>query len=66
MWKEVPFVAYFSLSLMSSINKTLGGEASINLGASKLRTFFSYNFTPKYACHKKGFLNYFNIFLWSL
>ena len=24
LWKEVPFVAYFSLSLMASINKTLG------------------------------------------
>jgi len=39
VWKEVPFVAYFSLALMSGINKTLG-EASENLGASKLKTFF--------------------------
>ena len=39
MWKEIPFVAYFSLALMSGVNKTLG-EASENLGASKLKTFF--------------------------
>ena len=39
LWKEVPFVAYFSLSLMSSINKTLG-EAAENLGASRLKSFF--------------------------
>ncbi|MSU01620.1 ABC transporter permease [Tissierella pigra] len=39
IWKEIPFVAYFSLALMSSINKTLG-EASENLGASKLKSFF--------------------------
>ncbi len=39
MWKEIPFVAYFSLALMSSVNKTLG-EASENLGASKLKSFF--------------------------
>ncbi len=39
LWKEVPFVAYFSLSLMASINKTLG-EAAENLGASRLKSFF--------------------------
>ncbi len=38
-WKEAPFVAYYVLSLMSSISDTLG-EASENLGASPLRTFF--------------------------
>jgi putative spermidine/putrescine transport system permease protein len=38
-WKEMPFVAYFSLALMSGVNKILG-EASENLGASKLKTFF--------------------------
>jgi putative spermidine/putrescine transport system permease protein len=39
LWKEVPFIAYFCLSLMASINKTLG-EASENLGASRLQSFF--------------------------
>lgn len=39
IWKEVPFVAYFCLSLMSSVNSSLG-EAAENLGASKLYTFF--------------------------
>ena len=39
IWKEMPFVAYFTLALMSSVNKTLG-EAAENLGASKLKSFF--------------------------
>lgn len=39
LWKEIPFVAYFVLSLMSSISNTLG-QAAENLGASPLRSFF--------------------------
>ncbi|MBR2131651.1 MAG: ABC transporter permease subunit [Oscillospiraceae bacterium] len=39
LWKEIPFVAYFVLSLMSSINETLG-QAAENLGASPLHSFF--------------------------
>lgn len=38
VWKEVPFVAYFSLALMSSVEKTLG-EAAENLGASRIKSF---------------------------
>lgn len=38
LWKEIPFIAYFALSLMSGISETLG-EASENLGASPLRSF---------------------------
>lgn len=40
LWKEIPFVAYYTLSLMSSVSDTLG-EAAENLGASPLRSFFS-------------------------
>ena len=40
LWKEIPFVAYFVLALMSSVSETLG-EAAENLGASPLRSFFS-------------------------
>ena len=40
LWKEIPFVAYFVLALMSSVSDTLG-EAAENLGASPLRSFFS-------------------------
>ena len=40
IWKEAPFIAYFSLALMSSISSTLG-EASENLGASPLKSFFN-------------------------
>lgn len=38
LWKEIPFVAYFVLALMSSVSSTLG-EASENLGVSKFKTF---------------------------
>ena len=38
LWKEVPFIIYFVLSIMSNINDSLG-EAAINLGASKYETF---------------------------
>lgn len=38
LWKEIPFVCYFVLSIMSGINKSLG-EASMNLGASRSKTF---------------------------
>lgn len=55
IWKEVPFVAYFSLSLMSSINKTLG-EASENLGASKLKSFFHITLPLSMPAIKKAFL----------
>lgn len=40
LWKEVPFIVYFVIALMSSINKRLG-EAATNLGAGKMRTFFT-------------------------
>lgn len=39
IWKEIPFVAYFSFALMSSISERLGQAAS-NLGASGLKSFF--------------------------
>lgn len=39
LWKEAPFIVYFVLSLMASIDEGLG-EASVNLGASRLHTFF--------------------------
>lgn len=38
LWKEMPFIIYFVLSIMSNINDSLG-EAAINLGASKYKTF---------------------------
>ena len=39
LWKEIPFIAYFTYALMKSISNTLG-EASRNLGASPLKAFF--------------------------
>lgn len=38
IWKEVPFVIYFVITLMAVINSGLG-EAAVNLGASRLRAF---------------------------
>lgn len=40
VWKQAPFVAYFTLALMASISETLE-EAAVNLGASPLRAFFT-------------------------
>lgn len=39
IWKEAPFIAFFSLALMSSVSSTLG-EAAENLGATPLKSFF--------------------------
>lgn len=39
LWKETPFIVYFVIALMASIDESLG-EAAINLGASRIRTFF--------------------------
>lgn len=38
LWKEIPFIIYFVLAIMSNINDSLG-EAAVNLGASKYQTF---------------------------
>lgn len=40
LWKEIPFVAYFTLALMAGVSRTLG-EAAENLGASPLRAFLT-------------------------
>lgn len=40
LWKEIPFVAFFVISIMSNISETLG-EAAENLGASKWKAFMS-------------------------
>lgn len=55
IWKEVPFVAYFSLALMAGINKTLG-ETAENLGASKLKTFFYITLPLSMPAIRKAFL----------
>lgn len=38
LWKEIPFVAFFVISIMANISSTLG-EAAENLGANKWRGF---------------------------
>lgn len=39
LWKEVPFIIYFIIALMSNINDKLG-EAARNLGASRWTSFY--------------------------
>lgn len=40
VWKESPFIAYFTIALMASVSSTLG-EAAENLGASPLKSFIN-------------------------
>ena len=39
LWKEIPFVAFFVVTLMAAVNENLG-EAARNLGASPIQAFF--------------------------
>ena len=55
LWKEIPFVAYFVLALMSSISSTLG-EAAENLGASPLKSFFQVTLPLSLPAITKAFL----------
>lgn len=55
LWKEIPFVAYFVLALMSSVSDTLG-EAAENLGASPLRSFFAVTLPLSMPAIAKAFL----------
>ena len=55
LWKEIPFVAYFVLALMSSISGTLG-EAAENLGASPWRSFFQITLPLSMPAVLKAFL----------
>lgn len=55
LWKEIPFVAYFVLALMSSISDSLG-EAAKNLGASPWRSFFAVTLPLSLPAVLKAFL----------
>ena len=55
LWKEIPFVAYFVLALMSSVSTTLG-EAAENLGASPLKSFFQITLPLTMPAITKAFL----------
>jgi len=54
-WKEIPFVAYFTLALMLSVSRTLG-EAAQNLGASRIKTFVNVTLPLCMPAVKKAFL----------
>ena len=55
LWKEAPFIAYFSLALMAGISSTLG-EAAENLGASPVKSFFSITLPLSMPAISKGFI----------
>lgn len=55
IWKEAPFIAYFSLALMSGISDTLG-EAAENLGATPLRSFMHITLPMSMPAIAKAFL----------
>lgn len=55
IWKEAPFIAYFSRALMSGVSETLG-EAAENLGASPLRSFLHVTLPLSIPAIAKGFL----------
>ena len=55
LWKEIPFVAYFVLALMSGVSSTLG-EAAENLGASPLKSFFQITLPLSMPAITKAFL----------
>lgn len=55
VWKEAPFVAYFTLALMANISSTLG-EAAENLGAPPLRSFFTVTLPLSLPAISKAFL----------
>ena len=55
IWKEAPFIAYFTLALMSGISETLG-EAAENLGASPVRSFFHITLPLSMPAIARGFL----------
>ena len=55
LWKEIPFVAYFVLALMSGVSTTLG-EAAENLGASPFKSFFQITLPLSMPAITKAFL----------
>ena len=55
IWKEAPFIAYFSLALMSGVSDTLG-EAAENLGASPFKSFMHITLPLSLPAIAKGFL----------
>lgn len=55
LWKEIPFIAYFTLALMSSVSDTLG-ETAENLGASPVRSFFDVTLPMSMPAILRGFV----------
>ena len=55
LWKEIPFIAYFTMALMSGVSETLG-EAAENLGASPIKSFFNITLPMSMPAILRGFI----------
>lgn len=55
LWKEIPFVAFFVVSLMAAVSEKLG-EAARSLGASPMQAFFRVTLPLCLPAIKKAFL----------
>ena len=55
IWKEAPFIAYFTVALMASFSSTLG-EAAGNLGASPIKSFMHITLPLSLPAIARGFL----------
>jgi putative spermidine/putrescine transport system permease protein len=55
LWKEAPFIAYFSLALMAGVSSSLG-EAAENLGATRLRSFLHITLPLSFPAIARGFI----------
>ena len=55
IWKEAPFIAYFTVALMANVSSTLG-ESAENLGASPFQSFMHITLPLSLPAIMKGFL----------
>lgn len=62
LWKEIPFIIYFVITMMSKINNNLG-EAATNLGAKKWTVFYKVTLP---LCKNVIFSGFLIIFVFSL
>ena len=62
IWKEIPFIIYFVIALMSGINGSLG-EAAVNLGAGRMTAFLKVTLP---LCRNTIFSGFLIIFVFAL
>lgn len=62
VWKEIPFIIFFTAALMANINSSLG-EAAVNLGAGRWAAFFQVTLP---LCRNTIFSGFLIIFVFAL